>query len=282
MEIGFLTACMADRSLERVVDFAAEAGFDALEVTCAPGAHLDCKAVAKGAPKAKALMRRFQDRGVRISSLAAYVNWLNPDGRKRRALADQFKVTVEAANVLGVDTLCTMGGMAVPGKTKMQTIEEDFVEVLGPMVAYAKQHKVRVAMENWFATVMQAPDHFERAFTPIRDRNFGLNYDPSHLYWAGVDYIEGVETFAKRIFHTHAKDCQVFEHRLRRVGVLGSGWWRYCIPGQGGLRWGEYIGALRCAGYDGVLSIEHEDGALGREEGLRLGRTYLASLAARA
>jgi sugar phosphate isomerase/epimerase len=277
VEIGFLTACMADRPLKDVIDFAAEEGFDALEVS---GAHLDVKAVVKGTAKAKALVQRFEDCDVGISSLAAYVNWLTEDRRRRRALADHFKVIVEACNLLGVDTICTMGGMALPGKTKMQTIEEDFVDVMGPMVAYAKKHKVRVALENWFATVMQAPDHFERAFSLIRDRNFGLNYDPSHLYWAGVDYIGYVETFAKRIFHTHAKDCQVFEHRLKHVGVLGSGWWRYCIPGQGGLRWGEYIGALRSAGFNGVLSIEHEDGALGREEGLRLGLTYLASLAA--
>jgi sugar phosphate isomerase/epimerase len=280
MEIGFLTACMADRPLDDVLAFAAQAGFDALEVVCTPAhPHIDSKAVARG--KAKDVKQRFADAGVRISALAPFVNWLNPDPAKRKAFADDFKYVVEAVNVLGADTISTMAGMPVPGKTKMQTIEQDFAEVMGAMVAYAKQHKVRIALENWFATVLQAPDHFERALTVIKDRHLGLNYDPSHLFWAGADYIGAVETFGKRIFHTHAKDCQVFEHRLKRVGVLGGGWWRYCIPGQGGVRWGEYLGALRTVGYNGVLSIEHEDGALGPEEGLRLGRAFLLTLAAR-
>jgi sugar phosphate isomerase/epimerase len=280
VEIGFLTACMGDRPFEQIVAFAGEAGFDALEVACTPaGSHIDCKAVIRD--KGKEVKRLLADHGVRISSLAAYTNWLNPEPAKRKELADAFKTVVEAANLLGVDTVCTIAGMAVPGKNKMQTIEQDFVEVFGPMVAHAKQHKVKVALENWFATLMQAPDHFERAFSLIKDRNFGLNYDPSHLMWAGVDYIGAVETFAKRIFHTHAKDCQVFEQRLRQVGVLGSGWWRYCIPGQGGIRWGEYVGALRRVGFNGVLSIEHEDGAVGGEEGLRLGRAYLLTVAGR-
>jgi sugar phosphate isomerase/epimerase len=93
-----------------------------------------------------------------------------------------------------------------------------------------------------------------------------------------VDYLEAVHRFGDRIFHVHAKDCLVSQHTLRRVGVLGKGWWRYCIPGYGGIDWGEFIAHLRSVGYDGVLSIEHEDSAFGREEGFRKGKRHLAQL----
>jgi len=110
----------------------------------------------------------------------------------------------------------------------------------------------------------------------VPNANFGLNYDPSHLMWQEIDYIAGVDRYGKRIFHTHAKDTAVKEHLRRWVGNQdGGGWWRYVIPGLGQVRWGEYISALKANGYDGVLSIEHEDGSVGREEGFLIGKKYL-------
>ena len=78
-----------------------------------------------------------------------------------------------------------------------------------------------------------------------------------------------------RIFHTHAKDTLVDKAKRANVGVYGDGWWRYVIPGFGNIDWGEYIAHLRVNGYDGVLSIEHEDGSQGREEGFMRGAWYL-------
>ena len=118
----------------------------------------------------------------------------------------------------------------------------------------------------------------EAVFEVLPQENFGLNYDPSHLLWQGIDYLAAVEKFADRIFHTHAKDCAVNDAALRRVGVQGSGWWRYTIPGTGRIAWGEYLGKLREVGFDGAVSIEHEDRTLGAEEGFRMGAAYLRSL----
>ena len=84
-----------------------------------------------------------------------------------------------------------------------------------------------------------------------------------------------VARFSKRIFHTHAKDCLVDVQRRNYVGILGDGWWRYVIPGYGDIKWGEYIGNLREAGYRGVLSVEHEDNTFGPEDGFRHGANYL-------
>ena len=112
-------------------------------------------------------------------------------------------------------------------------------------------------------------------FEVVPQKNLGLNFDPSHLLWQDIDYIYAVEKFADRIFHTHGKDTEINDMRKRTVGNQGSGWWRYVIPGLGRVKWGEYIAALRRHGYNGVISIEHEDGAVEREEGFLIGKKYL-------
>ena len=86
---------------------------------------------------------------------------------------------------------------------------------------------------------------------------------------------DGWKQAQHRIFHTHAKDTLVDRAARARVGIYASGWWRYVIPGFGNIPWGEYISHLRMNGYDGVLSIEHEDGAVGREAGFVQGLRHL-------
>jgi sugar phosphate isomerase/epimerase len=122
---------------------------------------------------------------------------------------------------------------------------------------------------------LQGIDTLECLFETIPDDNFGLNYDPSHLYHQDCDHLAPVSMFGKRIFHTHAKDTLVDKAKRARVGIHASGWWRYVIPGFGNINWGEYITHLRMNGYNGVLSIEHEDDTQSREEGFRRGAWHL-------
>jgi sugar phosphate isomerase/epimerase len=112
-------------------------------------------------------------------------------------------------------------------------------------------------------------------FALVEADNFGLNFDPSHLLWQDIDYLHAVEVFGPRIFHTHAKDTEIMQRRRAWVGNQASGWWRYVIPGLGAVDWGAYIACLRRVGYNGVLSIEHEDSAVGREEGFMIAARYL-------
>ena len=92
-------------------------------------------------------------------------------------------------------------------------------------------------------------------------------------------YLKAVDVFKDRIFHTHAKDTEIRYDQRAWIGVLNSGWWRYVVPGYGLINWGIYIARLKRAGYDGVLSIEHEDGALGREQGMEKGLAHLKQFA---
>ena len=274
MDVGLLTAPFRTESLEEVVEFAASAGFSALEVAVRPGSpQLDPTNVGDDA--ARRVRDLLQRRGLRISSLACYLNTTEPDPEQRKAVQQRLFAAVDAAVSLGTDVVCTLAGMPMPGKDKMQTIEDEAPGALGPVIDYAGGKGVRIALENWFATNIQHLAHWERLFEVLPAANFGLNFDPSHLYWQQIDYLGAVEQFASRIFHTHAKDCEVQDHRLRRLGVLEQGWWRYVIPGFGRIDWGEYVAALRAVGYDGVLSIEHEDRTFSRDEGFEKGLAHL-------
>jgi len=274
MHVGMLTARMRGKPFDEVVKFAGENGIRAMEVDSRPGGHLDPKAVlADGGAAVKRLLERHK---VGISALAYFANMIEPDPKKREEAIAGMKQCIDAAKVLGVGVITTHAGFPMPGKDKYKTIEQDCPGVFKPIAQYAGERGVKLANEIWFATNLQNLEHFKLFFQVIPDPAIGLNYDPSHLYWQGIDLILGVDEFGKRIYHTHGKDCEVKQHVLRRVGSQDlRGWWRYVIPGFGNIAWGEYIGALRRVGYDGVISIEHEDAAVGAELGFIKGKQYL-------
>lgn len=274
MDIGILTAPFGDQKLHSIIKFAGDNGFGALEIACGRGsAQLD--PITFTASDAEAIRSQLSAAGVRISSLAAYINVMEADEQAGAANVETLMKAIDAAKLLGVDTVCTIAGMPLPGKTKLQTIEQDCKRVFAPILDYAAEHDIRIALENWYATNIQSLMHFEVMFQVLPQTNFGLNYDPSHLVWQGIDYVVGVHHFKDRIFHTHAKDTEIRQDRLRMLGCLEHGWWRYVIPGLGVIRWGEYISALRAIGYDGVLSVEHEDSTFAPEPGFLAAKKYL-------
>ena len=183
---------------------------------------------------------------------------------------------VDAAVLLGVPTLCMQTGMPLPNMSRINQIKQVVPKVYAPIIAYAKEKGIKIAIENWFETCLQGIDTFECLLDTIKDDNFGLNYDPSHLVHQQCNHLLPVTLFGKRIFHSHAKDTLVDVEVRARVGIYGHGWWRYVIPGSGSIHWGEYINHLRMNGYSGVLSIEHEDSALSREKGFVLAARHLA------
>jgi len=265
MEVGFLTACMMKTPLEEIITWAGSSGVRLLEVH---RGHLGADT-----PERDAAIKKMLDKaGVRLSSVAAYDGKILQDPGK--GLKD-LKSAVDRCVRLGTDVCCALAGIAPEGMTREQAIDGPFTEIFGPASEYAAKKGVRIALENWFATLIMHFDQWDRVLERVPAANLGFNYDPSHLLWQGIDYLAGVEKYGARIFHTHAKDTEVRDEIVRRVGVHGPGWWRYCIPGQGRVRWGEYIARLRRVKYDGVLSIEHEDGTIGPKDGVLLGKKYL-------
>ena len=276
MKLGLLTAAFPTLSLDEVARWAHESGFEALEIACWPASgserrryagvsHVD---VEKLDPKrVRDTLRRYN---LEISSLAYYPNNLDPDPSAREAANAHLRKVIEAAQKLEVATVGTF-----IGRDQRRSIEdslEDFKEVWPPIVRFAREHNVKVAIENcpmifsrdeWPGgrNLAYSPAIWRRMFEIIPDDNFGLNLDPSHLVWQFIDYTRAVRDFAPRIFHVHAKDLEVDRDGLYENGVmsLGIGWQVPRLPGLGEVRWDRFISALYAIGYDWVVSIEHED-----------------------
>jgi sugar phosphate isomerase/epimerase len=274
MYVGILTGPFSREPLEHVAAFAGEYRFGGLEIVAGPGSkHIDTDHFTE--ETAVSVRFLMEKRNLLISSLAAYTNLTDGDPQRRQTNVQTVHNAIDAAALLGVDVVCTLAGLPPAGKDRFKVIEEDCAEVFPPLLEHAQSKGIKIALENWYATNIQHLGHWERLFEVVPNDNFGLNFDPSHLLWQDIDYLEAVDKFAKRIFHTHAKDTEIKDYRRRWVGNQGSGWWRYVIPGLGRIQWGEYIAALRRNGYNGVLSIEHEDSAVEREEGFLIGKQCL-------
>lgn len=276
MRLGLLTAAFPDLSLEEVARWARDNGFEALEIACWPSAggerrryagvsHVDVENF--DARAVRELMRRH---GLEISALAYYPNNLDPDPAVREAANSHLKRVIEAAQRLEVEVVGTF-----VGRDQLRNVAEnlkDFEKVWPPIVRFAREHGVKVAIENcpmifsedeWPGgrNLAYSPANWRRMFEIVPDENFGLNLDPSHLVWQFIDYLRVVRDFAPRIFHVHAKDMEVDREGLYEHGVmsLGMGWQVPRLPGLGEVRWDRFIAALYQAGYDWVVSIEHED-----------------------
>lgn len=270
MFVGLLTVPFGnDHTIDDIVGFASKAGITGLEIASGPGSHIDTTTFDKReADRVRALVKKAK---LKITSLAYYANMT--DGKPETA--DGILKVIDAAKLLGVDVVCTIAGLPQPGKSKEQMIREEMPKVFRPALDHAGELGIRLALENWYATNIEHFGLWDLVFDTLPDAHFGLNYDPSHLLWQGIDYLGGVDKYRDRIFHTHAKDVDMKDHIRREVGWNGPGWWRYVIPGFGQIDWGTFIERLYSIGYTGVLSIEHEDGAQGREEGFIRGLRYL-------
>jgi sugar phosphate isomerase/epimerase len=273
IRVGMLTAPFGDKPLVAVLDFARQAGIPCLEMAADPGSkHIDPGTF--NAAKADEVKQMLAERNLEISALSCFLDPCQPGGTEK--FQNHARKMVDAAVLLGVPTLCMQTGMPLPNMTRINQIKQVVPKVHAPVIAYAKEKGIRIGIENWFETCLQGIDTFECLFEAIKDDNFGLNYDPSHLVHQECNHLLPVTMFAKRIFHTHAKDTLVDVEVRARVGIYGRGWWRYVVPGSGRINWGEYISYLRVNGYGGVLSIEHEDSALSREKGFVLAARHLA------
>ena len=286
MKLGFLTACLPNRSLDQLVPWAAEHGFEALEVAAWPdlgdrpftATHLDAEKLDEaGAEQVRAL---FETHGLTLSSLAFYDNNLHPDPAEREAINAHVVRAIDAAALLGCPTVGTF-----IGRDPTQTVAENLraaEKLFAPIVDHAGEKGVKVVIEN---CVMEGwhPDGYpgNLAYSPelwewMFSLGLYLNYDPSHLVWMGIDPVAAVRPYVDRVAHAQAKDIEVFPERRNRYGFPGKavgredpwdvGWWRYRVPGLGQVDWVRVVDALYEGGFDGVLSVEHEDPVWGGTE----------------
>jgi sugar phosphate isomerase/epimerase len=278
VKLGLLTAAFPDLTLEQVVEWAAGEGFGALEIACWPAGggerrryagvtHIDVERLDPG--KVRDMLDRH---GLAISSLAYYPNNLHPDAGERRAANTHLRKVIDAASALGVPTVGTFVGRD-PTKNVPDNVRE-FRKVWPRLVGYAERRGVNVAIENcpmlfsWDewpggTNLASSPALWDELFTIVPSERFGLNLDPSHLVWLQIDHERVVRDYASRILHVHAKDMEIDRDGLYRNGVLsfGMGWQIPRLPGLGEVRWDRFLSQLYRVGYDGVVSVEHEDRA---------------------
>ncbi len=309
LKIGFFSVCLANLDFEDMVKWAAKTGFTTLEVESYPHSkHIDPWKLA--GPRVQEIKRTLESNAIAVTDLSYAPNNLDPVEKIRRENLSHLKKVIEACEKLEIERVTTFAGRN-PHLGMDENIEM-FQQEFGPIVDYARDCSVKLAIENCpmgFAlygggNLAYSPKIWDRLFK-IFDKTLGLCFDPSHLFWLQIDYFKALREYMERIYVVHAKDCEIDQALLGRVGILDSEWidvlftgktgighrhikwkdpkgqwWRYRIPGLGEIDFKRIINELLLQGYKSDLIIEHEDPIwYGTEElnkqGLSIGLRYL-------
>jgi sugar phosphate isomerase/epimerase len=278
MRLGFVSAILPEESLESVFRIAADVGYDCVEVMCWPVGkatrryagitHIDVDGFSVSqAAEVRALTQRY---GVQISGLGYYPNPLAPDNDESRTAVDHLKKVIAASAELGLGRVNTF-----VGRDPAKSVEKNwpkFLDTWQPLIEFAQQHGVKIGIENcpmlftedeWPGgkNLAHSPAIWRKMFESIPSDHFGLNYDPSHMVFQQMDYLAPMRDFASRLFHIHAKDVRVDQHKLDQVGTLAypNLYHTPKLPGLGEVDWGRFFSVLGDAGYRGPVCVEVED-----------------------
>lgn len=299
MKIGFLTNALVEQArrsgsdafstLPQVADWAAAHGFTDLE--CGPMLPLDRAAYEQVLSEGR----------IGISALIYCRNYLSTDPEEAAQHLAALRERIAFAGALGIDKVVTSTGIdksVVEGlydrdpalrdrgnlirRIPAQSLDR-VVDLFGPLVELAEKNNVRLCFENCplMGNIAISPVMWKKLFERLPSDHLGLAYDPSHLVWEMIDPYTPLLEFKDKIFHVHAKDTAIDRVKLARTGILTDfSWWSYRIPGRGELDWRQLLGQLTAEGYDGTLSLEHEDAAYegsveAVENGLLDGKAWL-------
>ena len=296
MKLGFVSDSLGGLSFETMLDHASRMGVSGVEVnTCgwSTAPHFDLKGMLGNAPAQKGFLKAFSGRGLEVISLNANGNPLHPtDPTQGQGLRD----TIRAAGEMGIKTVCAMSGLPAGNATdtmpnwvvaswppETQAIlryqwEAKLIPFWTEIVGLAKQCGVeRIALElHGNQCVYNVP-----SLLKLRDATgpvVGANLDPSHLFWMGADPLAAAQALGQAVYHVHAKDTMLNPPVQATTSLLENGSlmniparsWSYITLGfgHGEEWWRQFCYRLKMAGYDGWLSIEHEDVLLSAVEGL--------------
>ena len=306
MKLGFVSDSLGGMQFSDLLDVASRLEVSGVEINTggwSTAPHFDLEAMKSSAGARAAFRKAFDDRELDIISLNANGNPLHPtDTGQSQCLKD----TIRIAGDMGVATLCAMSGLPAgspddstpnwivsswPPET--QTIlDYQWNEVLLPfwneIAALAKEHGVtRIALElhgNQCVYNVPSLKKLREAIGPV----IGANLDPSHLFWMGADPLVAATALGEAVYHVHAKDTLLNTRVQATTSLLENGnlvdipnrSWSYVTLGfgHGEEWWRQFCYHLTMAGYDGWLSIEHEDVLLNSVEGLEKSISLLRSV----
>jgi len=305
MKLGVFTVLFGQKSLDEALDYIANAGLQAVEIGTGnyPGdAHCPLKALLSSKSRLKEYKAKIEDRGLVISGLSCHGNPLHPNAATARANHQVIQDTVRLAEKLGVKVVNGFSGC--PGDSEKSKFPNwvvcpwppDFSEVVKwqweekvipywqKMGKFARNHGVKLAFEMHPGFVVYNTEtllRLRKAVGPV----IGANFDPSHLFWQGMDPLVSLRQLKGAIFHVHAKDCATDVTNTSVNGVLDTksyadeinrSWiFRTVGYGHGFDFWKSFVSTLRLVGYDWVLSIEHEDSLMSVNEGFTKAVTFL-------
>lgn len=308
MRIGVFTDSTLHLSLADSLDRYGTWGITAIELGAgnfSPAPHLHLQEMLADAGARQRLLADLERRGMIISALNCSGNPIHPQEDLATHDTQVIRDTIRLAAALGVDRVVTMSGCpGVPGGGNHPnwvtfTWPPHFAELLAwqwddvilpfwtDMASYAREQGVLLCFEMHPGMSVYNTASLLRLRHAISD-TITANLDPSHLWWQGMEPLEVVRALGPAIGHVHAKDTRVDPHNTSITGCLDTTlpavpanmpWvFRAVGFGHGAAWWRDFVSLLQMYGYDGVLSIEHEDPLMGLEEGTRLAAEFLKPL----
>jgi len=301
MKLGIFTALFGEWTLDKVAAHVAGLGYEAVELPAWAGnRHFDLsKALGGGG---RAVKKMLADHGLVISALNAGIAgqlsmgphdsstdpWapgMTPE-QKIAYAREQIILTARAASEMEIPLVAGLIGSHVwdkwyifpPANEKLY--EEGvklFAQRWNPILDELKKLGVKWALEVHPTGIAYNIETAQMALEALDHRpEMGFNFDPSHLVWQLIDPVIFIKTFRERILHCHAKDAELQEDEVRRSGVIPTGSWmrpdrgfRFRVPGWGQVDWRRVMTALVSAGYDYVMSYEHEDPVMSPEKAIQ-------------
>ncbi|HLG98039.1 MAG TPA: sugar phosphate isomerase/epimerase [Bryobacteraceae bacterium] len=304
MRVGVFTALLAQFSLHQVLDKLKKLDIRTVELGTGnyPG-DPHCKlSLLNDRAALKDFKQKLADQGFSISALSSHGNPLHPNRDIARAYQDVSRKTVLLAEKLEVPVVIDFSGCPGDGdKAKfpnwvtcpwppeyLDLLAWQWEKKVAPYwikhAQFAKNHGVKIAIEMHPGFVVYSPESLLK-LRSIAGDTIGCNYDPSHMFWQGIDPIKAIRVLGDSIFHVHAKDTQIYDYNLPKSGVLDTKKytdernraWIFRSVGYGHAFgwWKEFISTLRMYGYDYALSIEHEDSLMSPDEGLSKAAAFL-------
>jgi len=299
MKLGSFTINFYDQPFEQALQSVRSFGCEMVEIGCGGfigKRHCDPAALLADEDALQRFREMVGTAGLEISALSCHMNGLHPDRSIGGAHRQEFRDTIRLAERLGVARVITFAGcpgdsddakypnwVTCPWPDYFHELltwqwEQKVIPFWREEVAFAKEHGIaKICLEMHPGDVVHSPEKLLRLRAAVGPE-IGCNFDPSHLFWQGIDPIAAIRLLGDAIYHVHAKDSKIDPLNVIRTGVLDTkpyaeeidrGWiFRTVGYGHSVEFWKALVSELRLVGYDDVLSIEHEDSLFSGSEGM--------------